>query len=72
MRPAVRHIVAAFGLACLPFLASASIGAAWAQQQPADDQQAAKQIALTDKQIENFLAAKPDIDAIRLLGNKAI
>jgi hypothetical protein len=64
MRPAVRHIVAAFGLACLPILASASIGAVWAQQQPADDQQAAKQIALTDKQIENFLAAKPDIDAI--------
>jgi hypothetical protein len=61
MRAHIRPIVAALRLACLPVLmAAAPVGVAFAQQ----GDQAVKQSALTEKQIQNVLAAKPDLDAI--------
>jgi hypothetical protein len=63
MRAIIRPVVIAASIAWLPLLtAAAPIGAAFAQG--ADAQQAPKQMALTDKQIESVLAAKPDIDPI--------
>ena len=64
MRPAIRHVAIALSLTVTPMAISALGGAAFAQQQPAGGQEAQKQIALTDKMIENMLAAKPEIDAI--------
>jgi hypothetical protein len=62
MRAIVRPVVAALSLACLPVLIAATPGAAFAQSTPA--QEGPKQMALTDQQIQNLLAAKPEIDAI--------
>jgi hypothetical protein len=64
MRFTLRHAVAALSLASLPIVLPASIGVAVAQQQPPAGEEAPKQMALTDKQIDNMLAARPDVDAI--------
>jgi hypothetical protein len=66
MRTFIRPVVTALSLACLPVLmAAAPVGFAFAQGAPADSGQSApKQLALTEKQIEGVLAAKPDIDPI--------
>jgi hypothetical protein len=66
MRAVIRSVAAALTIASLPILmAAAPLGAAYAQNaQPDAAQQPVKQIALTDKQIDGVLAAKPDIDAI--------
>lgn len=61
-----RPLAAAFGIACLMLLTnSLSIGGAFAKDDPppAGDQQV-KQIALTDKQVEGVISAKPQIDPI--------
>jgi hypothetical protein len=61
MRAYFRPIVAALSLVLTPALmAAAPLGAALAQSA----EQAPKQMALTEKQIQGALAAKPDIDAI--------
>lgn len=62
MRAILRPVVTALSLACMPALMVAAPGAAFAQAAPAP--QAPKQVALTDKQIEGVLAAKPDIEPI--------
>jgi hypothetical protein len=63
MRVVIRSVAAALTIASLPILmAAAPIGAAYAQNDAAP--QPVKQIALTDKQIDGVLAAKPEIDAI--------
>lgn len=62
MRALVRPAFLALSVACAPMTIAAAPGAAFAQSNPAE--QAPKQMALTDKQIENLLAAKPDLDAI--------
>lgn len=79
MRVAVRCPIAALTVAAAFVLASATFGGpafAQAKQQPAPAKQApakeaapapapeAKQMALTDKQIESVLAAQKDIDAL--------
>jgi len=78
MRDIVRPFASVFSVACLTFSISAvssSAVLAQAKMAPAPKQQAApppaaaeapalKQIALTDKQIEQVLAAQKDIDAI--------
>jgi len=80
MREFVRPIAAVLGVACLAAaIATASAGDALAQAKEVPPQQtapaaqaapvpaqlpAAKQIALTDKQIEGVLAAQKDMDAI--------
>lgn len=78
MRHAVRPIVALTAAAAVLLATAASSGPAFAQakQQPAPAKQApakdaapapvpeAKQIALTDKQIESVLAAQKDFDAL--------
>jgi hypothetical protein len=80
MREIIRPLVTALSVASLAFAISAVSSAdvlAQAKQVPAPKQQAApppaatadqapalKQIALTDKQIENLLAGQKDIDAI--------
>ena len=66
MRAAIRSVATALTIASLPILmAAAPVGAAYAQNaQPGAAQQPVKQIALTDKQIDGVLAAKPEIDAI--------
>jgi hypothetical protein len=61
MRAVIRSVATALTIASLPILmAAAPLGTAYAQ----NAQQPVKQIALTDKQIDGVLAAKPDIDAI--------
>jgi len=63
MRANLRPLFMALRLACLPLLSVVSIGSAAAQNaQPAEP--AAKQIALSEKQIQGALAAKADIDPI--------
>jgi hypothetical protein len=74
MNPRLRLITAAAGVGCLAVsLALLPVSGAYAQAKPkAAAKQAApaqpepqlKQIALTDKQIEQLLAAQKDIDAI--------
>jgi hypothetical protein len=75
MRELVHPVVVALTVACLAgAIASASMGAAWAQTKqqtapaqaapPAGQPPALKQIALTDKQIEGVLAAQKEMDAI--------
>jgi len=61
MRVLLRPLFAALSLACLPLLTAAAPGAAYAQS-AADE--APKQVALSDQQVQNLLAAKPEIDAI--------
>jgi hypothetical protein len=61
MRAVIRSVATALTIASLPILmAAAPLGTAYAQ----NAQQPVKQIALTDKQIDGVLAAKPEIDAI--------
>jgi hypothetical protein len=62
----IRPIAAALGIACMTLLTvPVATGGAFAQNNQAEpSQEAPKQIALTEKQIESVLAAKPDIDAI--------
>jgi hypothetical protein len=64
MRAHFRPIVAALSLACLPLLmAAALVGGALAQKaEPAEPP--AKQIALSEKQIQGVIAAKAEIDAM--------
>jgi hypothetical protein len=62
MRFLLRPVFAALSLACMPVLMSAAPGAVYAQSTPAE--QAPKQVALSDQQVQNLLAAKPDIDAL--------
>ena len=70
MREFVRLAAAALSVACLAAaIATAPAGEALAQATPAPQtapapQLAVKQIALTDKQIEDVLAAQKDMDAI--------
>ena len=78
MREIVRPLATAFSVACLAFSVSAITSSdvlAQAKMAPAAKQEAApppaaaeapaiKQIALTDKQIEQLLAAQKDVDAI--------
>jgi hypothetical protein len=78
MREIVRPLASVLSVACLAFSISAASGSAvlaQAKMAPAPKQQAApppaaaqapalKQIALTDKQIEQVLAGQKDIDAI--------
>jgi len=74
MRPFVRPLASALGIACLAAaMATLSTGSALAQAKQAPSQtapapqQAApplKQMALTEKQIEGVLAAQKDMDAI--------
>ena len=61
MRATIRTVVAALSLACPPALMTAApLGVAMAQQGDQD----VKQMALTEKQIQSVIAAKPDIEAI--------
>jgi hypothetical protein len=63
MRVAIRCLATVLTIASLPLLSAvAPIGFAYAQNDAAP--QAVKQIALTDKQVDGVLAAKPEIDAI--------
>lgn len=62
MRAFLRPAFVALSLACAPALIFAAAGAASAQS--AANDQAPKQMALTDQQVQNLLAAKPDVDAI--------
>ena len=66
MRVTIRPIAAAFSIACMTLLTVPVVtGAALAQNNQAEpSEQAPKQMALTDAQINNVLAAKSDIDAI--------
>ncbi len=62
----IRPIAAALGIACMTLLTvPVATGGAFAQTNPSEpSQEAPKQIALTEKQIDSVLAAKTDIDAI--------
>jgi len=74
MRPFVRPLASALGIACLAAaMATLSTGGALAQAKQAAPSQTApapqaapplKQMALTEKQIEGVLAAQKDMDAI--------
>ena len=65
MRAAIRSVAIALTIASLPILmAAAPIDAVHAQNAQPEAAQPVKQIALTDKQIDGVLAAKPEIDAI--------
>ena len=65
MRFPTRPFVTALSLALVAAPAIvASPPAAFAQQQPADQQGELKQIAITDKQVQGFIAAKKEIDAL--------
>jgi len=66
MRVTIRPIAAALSIACISLLTVPVVtGAALAQNNQAEpSEEAPKQIALTDAQIGNVLAAKSDIDAI--------
>jgi hypothetical protein len=66
MRVTIRPIAAALSIACISLLTVPVVtGAALAQNNQAEPaEQAPKQMALTDAQIANVLAAKSDIDAI--------
>jgi len=66
MRAVTRPVAAALSLACmLLFAAALPIAGAFAKDaEPEQAQDVLKQIALTDKQMEGVIAAKPDIDAI--------
>jgi hypothetical protein len=66
MRAAIRSVITALSIAGLPVLMAATpVDCALAQNaQPDSSQPAPKQIALTEKQVEAVLAAKPDVDAI--------
>ena len=63
---AIPRFVAASSFACLAaFAVVAASGSAFAQDKAADaSQQAAKEIALTDKQVEGVIAAEPEVDAV--------
>jgi hypothetical protein len=68
-----RPLAAAFGIACMMLLTnSLSIGGAFAKDDaPPQGEQQIKQIALTDKQVEGVINAKPQIDPILAkLGDK--
>jgi hypothetical protein len=69
-----RPLAAAFGIACMMLLTnSLSIGGAFAKDDPPPQagEEQIKQIALTDKQVEGVIAAKPQIDPILAkLGDK--
>jgi hypothetical protein len=60
MRVILRPAFVALSIASMSVLTAAAPGAAFAQSAPA--QEAPKQIALNEKQVENALAAKPDLD----------
>jgi hypothetical protein len=66
MRAVIRPIFIALSFSSMAALTlAAPTGAAFAQNAPAGaPEEAQKEIALTDKQIDNVLAAKPDIEAI--------
>jgi hypothetical protein len=57
MRANLRPTIAAFSLACLTALSVSAL----AQDKPPE---APKQMAITEKQVENAIATKPEIDAI--------
>ena len=63
MRPSIRPLAVALSLLfAAPFAPLG--GAAFAQQQPDAGAEEVKQVALTSKQIDNYIAAKKDLDAI--------
>lgn len=65
MRAIIRPIAAAVSIACMSSLMlPVSFGVAFAQDKSAPAEEALKQIALTDKQIDGVIAAKADVDAI--------
>jgi hypothetical protein len=65
MRFPTRPFVTALSLALVATPAIfASPPAAFAQQQPADQQGELKEIAITDKQVQGFIVAKKEIDAL--------
>ena len=66
MPVAIRPVAAALSIACMTLLTvPVATGGAFAQANQAEpSQEAPKQMALTEKQIDSVLAAKPDIDAI--------
>jgi hypothetical protein len=65
MRVSVKAMVAALGVALLvPSVIVVSTGAGYAQQQGAGEEAPVKQVALTDKQIDAYLAAKKEVDGI--------
>ena len=64
MRPSLRPLAAALILLAAAPSAFVMTGAALAQQQPAAGDQEVKQVALTAKQIDNYLAAKKEMDAL--------
>jgi hypothetical protein len=65
MHAVIRPVIVALSLAGMPVLiVAAPFSAALAQNAQPDAAQAPKQIALTDKQISDVLAAKPEIDPI--------
>ncbi|MGO8833069.1 MAG: hypothetical protein ACLQE9_09680 [Roseiarcus sp.] len=66
MRFTIRPIAAALGISCMSLLTiPVATSGAFAQANQAEpSQQGPKQMALTDKQIDDVLAAKPDVDAI--------
>jgi hypothetical protein len=65
MRAVIPPVLVALSLAiAAPLATVASTDAALAQAQPPAEQGEMKQIALTQKQIDSYLAAKKDMDAI--------
>lgn len=62
MRSTLQSIVLSLGLAVTPLAALAPAGPALAQDQAAEAP--VKQVVLTDAQIENYIAAKKDVDAV--------
>ena len=64
MRPSLRPLAAALVLFAAAPSAYVLTGAAFAQQQPAAADQEVKQVALTAKQVDNYIAAKKDMDAL--------
>jgi hypothetical protein len=65
MRAVIRPIVTVLSFSCLAALTlAAPTGAAFAQSAPGAAEEAPKEMALTDKQVESVLSAKPDIEAI--------
>jgi hypothetical protein len=65
MRVSLKIVAAAFGVAFFaPSVIAIAPGVAYAQQQGAGAEAPVKQIALTDKQIESYLAAKKEVDGV--------
>jgi hypothetical protein len=66
MRAIIRPVVAAVSIACMTSpIMPVFVGSAFAQEkQPDPGQEALKQVALTDKQVEGVIATKAEADAI--------